>query len=435
MRLKLILITYIFIFAYLSGFAQPELKIIGRITSADGLLTNGIKYTYKDSKGFMWFTYQEGFQRWDGLSVKNYPYLTDTTLNSSYRFCRPILEDKSGNFFIGTLHNGLIKLDRETDTYISYHHDPEQADNSMIGHGVSEMLLDSNGLIWLGTIEGLSRFDPEAETFKNFILNPDKKYDPRNCIKSMLRDSEGTLWIGTGGGLYQLDEKNGELIAVETDPQLPNFLSSFESMLEDQNGLLWFGTLWGILTYDRTSDKWEHIPTTNPDKLVSGEDDKIYKILEYHSISNHQIWIGTHAGLKVYDINTNELTHITPNNGYPEISNAGAVQYLYLDDNDILWASLGGIILLDLKGNEFDVHRVKSYPDSLYDERVVCFYEDDQRNIWMGTEKNGLYQFDEKLNFTANYKDDIRLPNDNKIDNYAVEEIYEDPHGRIWMKT
>ncbi len=61
MRLKLILITYIFIFAFLGGFAQPELKIIGRITSADGLLSNGIKYTYKDSQGFMWFTYRKVF--------------------------------------------------------------------------------------------------------------------------------------------------------------------------------------------------------------------------------------------------------------------------------------------------------------------------------------------------------------------------------------
>ncbi|MEE4257881.1 MAG: hypothetical protein V2I47_12650, partial [Bacteroidales bacterium] len=97
--------------------AQPELKIIGRITSGNGLLTDGIKYTIKDSQGFMWFSFADGFQRWDGYEVKNYSYLTDSSVNNSYRYCRPILEDKNGNFFIGTLHNGLIKLDRKTDTY------------------------------------------------------------------------------------------------------------------------------------------------------------------------------------------------------------------------------------------------------------------------------------------------------------------------------
>jgi len=428
-------LLFFLLLSFIGNNAQPELKIIGHITTADGLLTNGIKYTYKDSEGFMWFTFQGGFQRWNGNEAKNYSYLVDTNLNSAYRYCRPILEDKKGNFFIGSLNNGLIKLDRNTDTYIRYQHNPQNPENSMTGYGVNEMLLDSSGIIWLGTFEALTRFDPEAETFKNYILNPDIRYDPRNSIKSMLRDSDGTLWIGTANGLYKLDEKKDSLLQIITDPVIPQILSSFESMLEDQNGLLWFGTNWGILTYDRATDTWNHILTTNPDKPDSGEDDKIYKILEYHTASNHQIWIGTHAGLKVYDVNRNILTHITPKNGYPEISNAGAVQYLYIDDNDILWASLGGIVLFDLKGNEFDVHRVKSYPDSIYDERAVCFYEDDQCNIWMGTERNGLYQFDEKLNFRANYKADISLQNDDKVDNYAVEEIYEDPQGRVWMKT
>jgi len=81
--------------------AQPELKIIGNIQSGNGLLTDGIKYTYKDSEGFMWFTFEKGFQRWDGYEVKNYSYLTDTSINNSYRYCRPILEDRHGNFFIG----------------------------------------------------------------------------------------------------------------------------------------------------------------------------------------------------------------------------------------------------------------------------------------------------------------------------------------------
>ena len=87
MRIKNISIFFLILMLMKGGLAQPELKIIGRITSTDGLLTDGIKYTYKDSQGFMWFTFEKGFQRWDGLRAKNYSYLSDTSLNSSYRYC------------------------------------------------------------------------------------------------------------------------------------------------------------------------------------------------------------------------------------------------------------------------------------------------------------------------------------------------------------
>jgi len=436
MRIKLILITYLFIFACQGSLAQPEMKVIGRITSGNGLLTDGIKYTFKDSQGFMWFTFETGFQRWDGSKVKNYSYLTDTTLNQSYRFCRPILEDKKGNFFIGTLHNGLIKLNRKTDTYTRYQHDPADVENSMIGHGVHEMMLDSAGIIWLGTIEGLTRFNPTEETFENYIINPEERYDPRNSSKSIVRDSKGILWVGTGNGLYKLNEIENRLEQVITDPVIPGYLNSFECILEDKNGIMWFGTLGGILKYDRESENWEHIPTTNPDKPDSDVDGKVKCMLEYQNDKIHQLWIGTFAGLKVYDMLNGEMYHLTPRNGYPEIANAGVVQYLYLDENDILWASLGGITLIDLKGNAFDIQRIKSYPDSLYDERAFCFYEDSAQNIWVGTQKNGAYQFDQDLNFIANYKACDWTPEESYASfNNLVWRIYEDPYDRIWMNT
>ena len=83
MRIKNISIFFIILMLAQFGFSQPELKIIGRITSANGLLTDGIKYTYKDSQGFMWFAYEKGFQRWDGYEVKNYSYIITKTPRKS----------------------------------------------------------------------------------------------------------------------------------------------------------------------------------------------------------------------------------------------------------------------------------------------------------------------------------------------------------------
>ena len=415
---------------------QPELKIIGHISSANGLLTDGIKYTFKDSEGFMWFSFEKGFQRWDGYEVKNYSYITDTTINNSYRYCRPILEDKHGNFFIGTLHNGLIKLDRKTDTYTSYGRNPEHPEKGLIKNGVHEMFLDKDGMIWLASHEGLSRFDPIAETFEQFVINHDTMYHPDNITRSVMRDSKGILWVGKESGLYQFNEEDESFIPINTDPEIPFPLCSVECMLEDSEGNMWFGTYWGILKLYREENRWEHILTLNPDKADSDTDAKINCMVEYKNDRVHQVWIGTVAGLKVYDLQKGKLYHITPANGYPGITNAGTVQYLFIDENDILWASMAGITLIDLKGNPFTIKRLLSYPDSLYDERAQCFFEDDEQNIWVGSEKNGVYKFDRDLNLLSNHKACTWTPLESNTDfNNWVWRIYEDPDGRIWMST
>jgi len=436
MKIKNIYIFFAFLMLCKIGLTQPELKIIRRITSTDGLLTNGIKYTYQDSQGFMWFTYEKGFQRWDGLSAKNYSYNTDTNINNSYRYCRPILEDKNGNFFIGTLHNGLIKLNRKTDTYTSYQHDPLNPENSMVGRGVHEMFLDSSGIIWLSTIEGLTRFNPKSESFKNYIPKPDIRYDPCNWINSVFRDSRGVLWVGTRNGLYHLNESNDSLEQIITDPVLPKHLNGFYCIAEDYNSKMWFGSAWGLFGFDRESDTWTYFETNDANKPERKSSAHISCMVEYEGRRKHELWLGTPDGLMVMDLRTMKITHLNPENGYDEITNTGPAQYLYLDSNNILWASLGGLILIDLNDRPFEAFDLFSYPDSSNTVPGYCFYQDEDENIWIGSKSHGLYIFDKELNFISNHKPCNWNPEEsNERHNNMVSYMYEDSKGRIWMNA
>jgi signal transduction histidine kinase/ligand-binding sensor domain-containing protein len=417
---------------------KPRLNVIGRITPSDGMLAGGIKYAMKDSDGFMWFAYSSGFNRWDGHGVFNLEdYLTDTNVISSYRYCRPILEDTRGYLYVGTLRNGLVRIDRATNEFVYFINDPGDP-HSLRGNGIHDMILDDDGTIWLGTfVYGLSHFDPVKETFRNYIVDETVSY-PYDCnnIRSLHKDSRKTLWVGTSVGLYQFDEETETFIPVKIPVRIPAYLQSYESMVEDANGDIWFGTNGGILRYYGATGKWEYIDTGNTDKPGSADDMSIVCMVEFHKKGKHQLWIGTSAGLKVYDIKNGTLTHCTPKNGYPAITNAGAVQYLFIDEQDILWAGLGGVTLFDLNDNPFQIRHICSYPDSLYDTRATCFYEDRYGYIWVGTERDGLFKYDDALNLLSNYKPcagNFEMAGQRCLN--EIKEIYEDREGRLWVHT
>jgi len=434
----LIALAILFILPHFS-YAQknPQLNLIGGIAAAHGLMTDWIQYIHKDSEGFMWFTFDDGFNRWDGNMAKQFPmFLDDTTLSSSYRFCRPILEDRKGNFFIGTLANGLIKLNRQTDEYFRYVHNASDP-GSIACDSIHELLLDDDGSIWIGSYNvGLSWFNPETEIFENYRVNTKGISNKSNNIRSLYLDNTGIFWVGTGSGLFQFDKAGKGYKPIKTGLVFPENTNSFECILEDTHGNMWFGTRWGLLKYTRDRRNWEHIGTDNPDKPGSKHDAYIHCIEEYSMGSRHQIWIGTEAGLKVYDVNAQALTHFNSKNGYPVVTNTGPVQYLYKDDENILWAALEGVTLIDLKDLPFQKTEMPSYPDSIEYVPASCFYEDENKHLWVATLFDGLYEYNECLEFIDNHQIPSSDPQtiSKGFDNGFLQ-IYSDRNERLWMLT
>ena len=85
---------------------------------------------------------------------------------------------------------------------------------------------DSRGLLWVGTQDGLNRYDGY-----NFLVYEHNPLDPNslsdNFIFSIAEDDDGFLWVGTnGGGLNRFDPKTDKFFRYQNDPDEPN---SFES--------------------------------------------------------------------------------------------------------------------------------------------------------------------------------------------------------------
>src|SRR5205085_8852691 len=110
---------------------------------------------------------------------------------------RTILQDAKGFIWIGTA-NGLTRYDGYS--CVNYRHvnnDPYSLSNNFIW----AMCIDNEGTLWVGTDNGLNRFDAQNDRFDVFYQDSSNNNSPSdNTISAIAKDSAGNLWVGTGHG-------------------------------------------------------------------------------------------------------------------------------------------------------------------------------------------------------------------------------------------
>ncbi len=124
----------------------------------------------QDKDGFFWIGTLGALYKWNGIGLVSY-----TPVNSglSDGMITAVLEDKDGMIWVGTL-NGLNKYDKNTDRFISYKHnpnDPNTISHNTIGSQVQPQTLleDSSGVLWIGTQNGLNKYNKDSNTFTCYL--------------------------------------------------------------------------------------------------------------------------------------------------------------------------------------------------------------------------------------------------------------------------
>jgi ligand-binding sensor domain-containing protein len=98
--------------------------------------------------------------------------------------------------------NGLYRFDGYNYTY--YVDDPLNS-NSLVSHHIETVYADRNGMIWVGSQQGLGRLDPATGIFTHFFHEQNESSLSDNEVKAIFEDHEGMIWVGTNKGLNRLD--------------------------------------------------------------------------------------------------------------------------------------------------------------------------------------------------------------------------------------
>ena len=232
----------------LNNRTQRFSHFFNKPSNPNSLISNSIQSLFEDRTGMIWIgTFSSGLDSFDPKSKQFTHYIHDPSNPSTLSDNRiyALAEDNESNIWIGTYGGGLNKLNKMTGK-ISHYQFNENDSSSINSNATWSMAFDDTGNLWIGTFGGgINVFDRANQIFHQFKNNPeDSTSIIDNNIIRVFKDSNGTLWIGTTKGLSRYDwETNTFKNYTEEDGLANNFIYG---VVEDDNGDLWLSTNNGI---------------------------------------------------------------------------------------------------------------------------------------------------------------------------------------------
>lgn len=300
--------------------------------------------------------------------------------------------------------------------------------------GVSAIIQDSLGFIWIATDEGLNRFDGYGlKVYKNNPL--DSLSIPNDNLMDLAQDKQGNIWIATEiSGLIRFNPKEESFEEIKTrEGKTEIFLKgqSITSLFIDDQDVIWVGTREiGLVRYDYTTGDTK-IYSNNPENENSISSNRIFKII---SADKENLWISTtQTGLNKFNKNTEVFEHYRHNNSHNSIS-TDRLRSIYQDTKGILWigSTHGGLTRYDPKKGVFKTYlHSPENANSLPSNEAYSISEDKDGRIWVGTWARGLSVYNPRTDLFQNYWHNPS--NFTSIPGNIITCIFRDRSDKMWF--
>ena len=287
---------------------------------------------------------------------------------------------------------------------------------------------DSQGFVWIGTEDGLVRFDGH-ELYRYAYSRTEPESLPGNFIYDIVEDASHDLWIAVkDSGLARWNRASDNFTLYRHDPANPASLASdnVRSVFVDARGFVWVGTDdAGLDILDPRSGRFQHLrhDAGNPASLSS---DRIFRVSPTRSGG---VWIATDAGLDKWQAGQRTLTHFGASLRGKEVSQ------VLEEKTGVVWVGGfdSGLTRLDREGRVMESFRHDEHrPDSLRNDDVRAILEDRTGRLWVGTH-DGLDLLDRASGSFSHYVHDANDA-DSLRDSYIMS-LYQDQTGLVWIGT
>ncbi|MBS2098468.1 hybrid sensor histidine kinase/response regulator [Carboxylicivirga linearis] len=316
----------------------------------------------------------------------------------------------------------LMALSYQTGSaqHISYQNSPYftnlRQEDGLPSSMINVVEEDEQGFMWIGTDNGLCRYDGYQTTIFKQSNKPGSL--PNNNVRSLLLDDQ-ILWVGTWKGLCTIDTKTFTITPVNLGEN-----ASVRSLYKSQDNRIWIGTSNGLIIYDKSLNKYEYFSSTNSNLSHS-------TIRCLYETQDSTMWIGTYNKLNCfkkgiitsYDLKGNYKPFLK-NNLILDIKPVSAT-----NDSILLVGTETGLASMNRFTKEVKLYN--STTSSMSNEVIKCIHHE-ENELWIGTDF-GLMVLD------SNYQN-INTYYHNPVLNYSIAnnviwKIYKDRNNTLWLLT
>jgi signal transduction histidine kinase/ligand-binding sensor domain-containing protein len=352
-----------------------------------------------------------------------------------------------------------------------YHFNHYSIDDGLSQVSVNAIVQDELGFMWIGTQDGLNRFD--GHEFVVFKSNPDDTSTLSNTyVTQLLVDSRGRLWVGTVDGLNLLDPKRGVFQRIAPpDSDSRDAGRRISALAESRDGTIWVGSRSGVLKFDHETvslvvpanlgDQTRSLAieaiafNANNNLLVGTREHGVLEFLEDGSAGRHwsseeglpanwvasllvnpdqSIWVGTrHPELSRIEADGMTVTRI-PEAGPAAPANA-QIRALAKDQSDRLWSAgiHRGVGVYEPSGVRTHQFGGNSRRFGIGSVNTKSLFVDRHGEVWIGTYDDGLYRFDPQ---TTRFQHWAHTPESrDSLSHSVVWSIQESANGDRWIGT
>ena len=416
------------------------------------LIPTGKKYAdiMIDSSGNTWLATDSLLSIYDKGSQSFKPYfLLPASMNKiMFNF---IVQDPLNNdlFWISTALFGssqdtnkakVIQFNIKTKDYRTYDH--LVSDPYSIAGTCTEIYIDPMQRMFFYTDHGVSMYNRGNDKFTNFLLHvPGMPIKDAIQITSIAADKDGNLWIGGNfKGLFYLNTTTAvTTYYTHTDEagSLPNFGSGINKIFFDRAGILWVSMPFsGIAWLDQKRSFFNIVKINAPVK----EADKNIGTIANNIVGMYNdstFFVSADKNIFTWNPTTNHFKNITPGEG----KRAFPIGTTITDKEGLIWMASKGAGLFCYNPVSKTTKNYRNEPkdsSSIGSNNLYLLIKDNNDNLWIGTDNNGLNSFNKKTGKFTRYpfiNNDGTIKASNVLDDRTVNSLLFGKDGIIWIGT
>jgi signal transduction histidine kinase/ligand-binding sensor domain-containing protein/DNA-binding NarL/FixJ family response regulator len=292
-------------------------------------------------------------------------------------------EDIAGNMWIGTLRGGISMISNSPKYFKNIR---DNKDSDPAGNFILSFCEDEKKNLWIGTDgAGLKYWNKKTNSYTSYSTSADASHKiSSNFITSIIRDNTNEIWFSTwAGGVNRINPVNNAITRYSCyNPFTKQIEKNIWCLYKDSKGILWASA-------------------TNEGSLYFFDSTKNAFVLFDKTIDNLQCLTETSDG-KLWGGNYTSLFAIVKGTGkYRKFAIGNPIRCIHEDNDKNLWLGTqeGGLLLFDRTTNKF---KKLTTDDGLPSNTVLRMLEDKDGNLWMST-YNGICRFDKKRKTFRNF--------------------------------